>query len=331
MSLPGSLSKGSSFFLSTFHRGMIHQGWQFRFIHFEGSSFALTILAPEGLWIWADTRCRCSGASDCIACWLTCMIGMTRIPPTKSFTWWRTSYIIIAAMIPFELGRSFWIYNQQMTRLRWTCLMNLLEGRHFLLTRNLLLLGVFCTTGVCRLCALHHSRSGAKLVLAFAMNQKKMGSEDSVHLEPWVQPVKWRLWGSSLRIWYPFHRNLAFFAILFPTIAIIVLDSCQESLSDALLTTDLNQITTANVIYQTEFIIDLIQSKNTPRCWKLRSNLLLCPSPPRFYHVLPLSGSDRQPRRWIAHTIGLTGAGEPRFLTVSHLRAVCQWDVAKNK
>lgn len=134
---------------------------------------------------------------------------------------------------------------------------------------------------------------------------------------------------SCKRFWYPFHRNLAFFAILCPTIAIIVLDSCQESLSDALLTTDLNQITTANVIYQTEFIIDLIQSKNTPRCWKLRSNLLLCPSLRKFYHVLPLSGSDRQPRRWIAHTIGLTGAGEPRFLTVSHLRAV--WDVAKNR
>ena len=37
-------------FLSTFHRGMIHQGGLFiRFIHFEGSSFALTILAREGL------------------------------------------------------------------------------------------------------------------------------------------------------------------------------------------------------------------------------------------------------------------------------------------
>lgn len=96
-----------------------------------------------------------------------------------------------------------------------------------------------------------------------------MGSEDSVHREPWVQPVKWRLWGSSLRMSLASDsdtRNLAFFAIFSPTIAIIVLDSCQESLSDALLTTDLNQITTANVIYQTEFIIDLIQSKNTPRC-----------------------------------------------------------------
>ena len=85
------------------------------------------------------------------------------------------------------------------------------------------------------------------------------------------------------RFWYPFHGNLAFFALFFPTIAIIVLDSCQESLSDALLTTDLNQITTANVIYQTEFIIDLIQSKNTPRCWKLRSNLLLRSSPSQVF------------------------------------------------
>ena len=150
--------------------------------------------------------------------------------------------------------------------------MNLLEGRHFLLTRNLLLLGVFCTTGVCRLCALHHSRSGAKLVLTFAMNQKKMGIADSVHLEPWVQPVKRRLWGSSLRMSLASDSDTLvietshFLLFFFPTIATIVLDSCQESLSDALLTTDLNQITTANVIYQTEFIIDLIQSKNTPRC-----------------------------------------------------------------